>query len=767
MASVSEKRMLVGFDELGIPDWTPVEFLTFSREIKLCSLCGVVSPNTASVACNHVLCSFCFRQQEEGPTIVCPLDKVETATSRVKFERNNTDLLMSLRVACVNRRNGCRLLDTLRGMKEHLKQCEFQAVQCQMCGKKIKLHEVPGHARKDCSRIPKGDNSKRAGAPVAQTGSPARTAALQKPTGEQPMAMGAMQSPTLQTVPSPGMPPQVVMQPVPMAQHQMMAQHVQAAQQPPIVMQQGPRFEEVTMLQQKVNKVSEEVRKMTAKMQAMKDETARDLEGIKKDVQKLRNEKGDHSVLVNAISGLRSQMKADMADVTDEFDAIKEDMRIYGASIEDLATLRDTMDQRIGDVVMNVESLKDSLERYAMLSTTVAEMKSSIVAIQDMKHVMEFVNDFEETLLGDITGSSGDKKKAFTQQVEMLKKCVEVIDELKSTVKHKDMEQVVNDLTTIKHDLDKYSALHDKVEGIMSDLASMKEIMKDASDLAKGDNARVEEYRTDLEKCAAEIKLLQETVQKTDGTIAQLKTSVEDTKDKNEFTKIAAEISDLKIKLEDYDLVKESLQLTKDAVQRTDTLSEDLNKIREKMLEFEKGDTKSGESEKKMDDITTQLSNLQTANDDIRRLQVSLQTLNKRFNRKAEELQASFEAAISEKIEASKKSSELAELQASLTEIKKDVQLLSELKESLSEKHTAKDGSLEDVVKDLKELKASMKALQESSTSLREKMKRYDELRKSVDVIKEDMKDYQEFKTNFDSLRKAADKELTTAEDKD
>ncbi|KAK8777224.1 hypothetical protein V5799_029429 [Amblyomma americanum] len=684
-----------------------------------------------------------------------------------KFERNNTDLLMSLRVACVNRRNGCRLLDTLRGMKEHLKQCEFQAVQCQMCGKKIKLHEVPGHARKDCSRIPKGDGSKRVAVPASQAGPPTRAATLQKPTGEQPMAMGAMQSPTLQTVPPPGMPPQMVMQPVPMAQHQMMAQHVQAAQQPPVLMQQGPRFEEVAMLQQKVNKVSEEVRKMAAKMQAMKDETARDLEVIKKDVQKLRNEKGDHSVLVNAISGLRSQMKADMADVTEEFDAIKDDMRIYGATIEDLATLKDTMDQRIGDVVMNVESLKESMEGYSMLSTTVAEMKSSIVAIQDMKHVMEFVNDFEETLLGDITGSSGDKKKAFTQQVEMLKKCVEVIDELKSTVKHKDMEQVVNDLTTIKHDLDKYSALHDKVDGIMSDLATMKTVMKDAGDLAKGDNARIEEYRTDLGKCDAEIKLLRETMQKTDDIIAQLKTKVEDTKEQNEFTKMAAEILALKTKLEDYDLVRESLQLTKDAVKRIDLLSEDLNKIREKMLELEKSETKSSDSDKKMDDITTQLSNLQATNDDIRRLQVSLQTLNKRFNRKTEELQASFEAAISEKIEASKKPNELAELQASLTEVKKDVQLLSELKESLSGKNTANKGTLEDAVKDLKELKASMQALQESSTSVREKMKCYDELQKSVDAIKEDMKDYQKFKTTFDSLRKAVDEKLTTAEDKD
>ncbi|KAL1441510.1 hypothetical protein MTO96_008478 [Rhipicephalus appendiculatus] len=290
MASLSEKRLLVGFDDLGIPDWTQVEFLTFSREIRLCSLCGVVSANTATVGCQHVLCSFCFRDQGEGPSIVCPIDKVETSTSKAKFERNNTELLLSLRVACVNRRNGCRLLDTLRGMKDHLKHCEFQAVQCQMCGKKIKLHET---------------------------------------------AMGPIQGQLMQTAPpqamqAQAMPPQMVMQPMPMTPQAMMTQHLQAA---PVVMQQAPWLDEVATLQQKVNKVHEDVRKMATRMQALKDETTRELDVFKKELQKMKNEKGDYSMIVNGISGLRNQMKDNMADVTDEFDAIKEEMRIYGASI--------------------------------------------------------------------------------------------------------------------------------------------------------------------------------------------------------------------------------------------------------------------------------------------------------------------------------------------------------------------------------------------------------------------------------------------------
>lgn len=763
MASLSEKRLLVGFDDLGIPDWTQVEFLTFSREIRLCSLCGVVSATTATVACQHVLCSFCFRDQGEGPSIICPIDKVETPTSKAKFERNNTELLLSLRVACVNRRNGCRLLDTLRGMKDHLKQCEFQAVQCQMCGKKIKLHEVPGHARKDCSRIPKSDNSKRAAAmPAAQPAGGPMRAAPPKSAGEQTMNMGPMQGPPVQTVPSQvmqpqTMPAQMVMQPMPM-----MTQHLQA---PPVVMQQAPWLDEVAMMQQKVNKVHEDVRKMATRMQALKDETARELDVFKKELQKMKNEKGDYSVIVNAISGLRSQMKDNMADVTDEFDAIKEDMRVYGASIEDLGALKETMDLRIGDVVKNVEALKDSVEAYAKLGTMVAEMKSSIAAIQDMKHVMEFVNDFEQTLLGDITGSSGDKKKAFTQQVEMLKKCVEVIDELKSTVKHKDMEQVVNELRTIKDDLGKYSVLHDKVEGISSDLTGLKAVVKDAGDFARSDPAMTQEYRAELEGYRAEIKLIQEKVHKINSDIDDLKSTSDDTKDKVGFDEVVTEVSNIKTKLEDFDVLEESLQETKDALLRIDVLSEELNKIREKTNKLEQSEIVSKETTKKLTEATNQLSSLQTVNDSIQRLQTSLQTLNKRFIRKTEELQASIGATVSEKLEASEKFKELAELKASLDEIKKDVQLLNDLRDSLPAKDTAKQEGLTDVVKDLKTLKASMQTMQDSSASMREKVKQYEELRKSVDVIKENMKDYQEFKTSFASLRKTVEEKLKSAED--
>ncbi|EEC20225.1 BdrC3, putative [Ixodes scapularis] len=210
---------------------------------------------------------------------------------------------------------------------------------------------------------------------------------------------------------------------------------------------------EIVLLQQKVGKVHEDVRRMASKIQGLKDETARELESFKKEMQKLKGDKGDYGAIVNALTGLRSQMKGNMTAVGEEFDNLKEEMKVYESSLENVGSLKERVDSKIEDVVKDIESLKQTVESCSNLSSTVNEMKTSIAAIQDMKYVSEFVNDFEQTLVGDIKGSSGDKKKAFTQQVEMLKKCVGVIDELKTTVKHKDMETVVNELRVIREDL--------------------------------------------------------------------------------------------------------------------------------------------------------------------------------------------------------------------------------------------------------------------------------------------------------------------------
>lgn len=666
---------------------------------------------------------------------LCPA-QVETATGKVKFEHNNTEALLSLRVACVNRRNGCRLLDTLQGMKEHLKQCQFQAVQCQMCGKKIKLHEVPGHARKDCSRVRKLDPNKRT-QPVVQPAANPPTAA-QRILSPQ-VAVGTAQAPP-NVATSQVVPPNSVVQP------------------------NAPRQDEVAMLQQKVNKVHEDVRKMASKVQFLRDETALEMECFKKDMQKLKSEK-DYAALVNAISGLRNQMKGNMAIVGEEFDSIKDVMMEYGNNIGDVGTFKESLDSTIGGIVKDIGSLKEAVEAHAMLSTTVTEMKSSIAAIHDMKYVMEFVNDFEQTLVGDIKGSSGDKKKAFTQQVEMLKRCVEVIDELKTTVKHKDMETVLNELRVIKTELSRYNALQEKMEGITSDLTGLKEVVKDAGDFAKSEPSLSEECRLELEKCRAEIKLVHEQMRRVAHDVEQLKSSSED-KDKVGFSEVVNEVCNLKAKLEDFDSLEESLQESKeDATARINALLIEVTELREKALKS-RSDEKLDAAEKKLAGLESQVSSLSMAGDDIHRLQVSLQTLNKRFNKKLEEVQANFQTYVADKLESNiHKPEELANLQAALAQVKRDVEMLNELKESLSRKDRSAQESLTEMVKEVNALKTNVLSFKDSSMLLHDQLKRCEELRVSIDAIKDNLKDYEDFKKNFSTLRSAVE-ELILKKDK-
>ncbi|CAN8018054.1 unnamed protein product, partial [Ixodes persulcatus] len=761
MAGVTEKRLLVGFDDLGIPDWTQVEFLTFSREIRLCSLCGVVSATTATISCGHVLCSFCFRDHGDGTVITCPVDKVRTTAGKANFERNNTDLLLSLRVACVNRRNGCRLLDSLRDMKAHLKQCEFQAVQCQMCGKKIKLHEVPGHARKDCSRIHKLESGKRViASPVIQQGTSSATDGTVKllvpmpqahTTQQMTAALMLNQGAEMQAVVTPHTVPQMLVQ-----------RPLASAANRPDSLQHG----EVVLLQQKVGKVHEDVRRMASKIQGLKDETARELESFKKEMQKLKGDKGDYGAIVNALTGLRSQMKGNMTAVGEEFDNLKEGMKVYESSLENVGSLKDSVDSKIEDVVKDIESLKQTVEACSNLSSTVNEMKTSIAAIQDMKYVSEFVNDFEQTLVGDIKGSSGDKKKAFTQQVEMLKKCVGVIDELKTTVKHEDMETVVNELRVIREDLSRYNALHEKMEGITTDLSGLKEVVKEAGDFNKSEPSLSEECRLELEKSKAEIVLLHEKICNIVSDVNQLKGNSEATKEQVPYEEVVTEVCNLKTKLENFDALEDSLQETKeDAFARYTALSIELNELREKTLKSEEYQSKTEGTEKKVTELEAELSNLRTTGDDIHRLQVSLQTLNKRFNRKLEELQVTLQTSVSNRLENIEKPHELADLKLSVQDIKKEVQMLNELKASLSLKDTCRKENLTEISEQVKTLKTLVNSLNESSTLLHEKMKNLEGLHTAMDNIKGNAKEYKELKKNFAKLTKTVEEKLLKIEE--
>ncbi|KAH9360359.1 hypothetical protein HPB48_003554 [Haemaphysalis longicornis] len=69
----------------------------------------------------------------------------------------------------------------------------------------------------------------------------------------------------------------------------------------PVRTQQVPRFEEVCVMKQNVRKMYEEVREMPAKVQALKDERARELELFKKNPQEIKNEKGNYSANVTVI----------------------------------------------------------------------------------------------------------------------------------------------------------------------------------------------------------------------------------------------------------------------------------------------------------------------------------------------------------------------------------------------------------------------------------------------------------------------------------
>ncbi|XP_064475914.1 golgin subfamily A member 4-like [Ornithodoros turicata] len=730
--SISDRRLLVGFDDIGLPDWTPVDFLTFSRDLKVCSMCGVISAMVANITCKHVLCSFCFREQGDGSALTCPIDKIETKPGKVRFERNNTEVLLSLRVACINRRNGCRILDTLRAMKDHTKQCEFQIVQCQMCGKKIKLHEVPLHARKDCVRHRKTEDN----AVTKQHSSKLSHHNLAPP---MPVIPPPQQHQVYHVATFPSHPPL-----------QALTQVTSKAPPPTNVTSNMVATEpgEVALLQQQVTKVHEDVRKMSSKVQSLRDETAKELDTFKREVQKLKSEKEDYTGVVCAISGLKTQMKGNMTMISEEFDALKEDLKSYETDVQAVGELKDTVRMKLGEVASEVEELKKGLENYAKLNETVSELKASIGGMQDMKYVTEFVTDFEHTLVGDMKGSSGDKKKAFTQQVETLMKCVEVIDELKTSVKHQDIEDIVKELQLVRDDVQKCFALEQKFQALSVQLDGLKEAIREAGDAAKLENTAFKsEQRAELEKAACEIRALGERLNQVAIDMAEMKEAGE-----SEGNAMLRTITEEAAKLSKLGGGAEAA-LREELFSKLELLYDEVKEFKEREALLALDRSRAIEESKISDEIKAELANLRPLPESIQSLQVGLQSLSTSVDSKLKTLEGTFENFVAEKLAKVDRSQEVMDIRTALEDMKRDIQVLNEMKETLAARDLSVTEALSDTGREMKSLRSSLQLLHDDTAVMREKVRRCEDMRASLDIVQDKVRDYEELKDIVTALR--------------
>lgn len=136
------------------PQWAyQVEnFVTEPDEELVCSICRAVFCDPAACPCDHVFCRVCiFKWLQNNRN--CPICRKRVSSSSVKLNvpiiRN---LIMKLIVNCHNKSLGCKSQFSIESSEAHMKECEYEFVQCRNkpCKDKLFRKDLVEHETHNC-----------------------------------------------------------------------------------------------------------------------------------------------------------------------------------------------------------------------------------------------------------------------------------------------------------------------------------------------------------------------------------------------------------------------------------------------------------------------------------------------------------------------------------------------------------------------------------------------------------------------------------------
>lgn len=134
-------------------DWRPTSFTSPFPSTRLCSVCGLVPPATATLPCRHVLCQLCFDSFDGDchGRKRCPLDKELFQEEDVVWSTHSKNSVLSRQVRCWNAGNGCDAEDSASAMLNHFTNtCRFHAVNCSTCGGSVLHRDFANHFESGC-----------------------------------------------------------------------------------------------------------------------------------------------------------------------------------------------------------------------------------------------------------------------------------------------------------------------------------------------------------------------------------------------------------------------------------------------------------------------------------------------------------------------------------------------------------------------------------------------------------------------------------------
>lgn len=116
----------------------------FCPEDFFCPICSRIAFPAYELSCSHIICQHCFHKNKN----ICP-----TCNKHDAYPRTNTNsirMIGEIKCKCKNFKQGCTWTKTVCKFEAHLRECEFEELQCCKCEKTFKRKDLKNHESNEC-----------------------------------------------------------------------------------------------------------------------------------------------------------------------------------------------------------------------------------------------------------------------------------------------------------------------------------------------------------------------------------------------------------------------------------------------------------------------------------------------------------------------------------------------------------------------------------------------------------------------------------------
>ncbi|CAB4008195.1 TNF receptor-associated factor 4-like [Paramuricea clavata] len=102
-----------------------------------CPICQLAYRDPVQLEeCGHRLCYSCLQElrRRQGECCVCPLDRRPVSATKMFFDKAAKRAILSQTVKCCNWKRKCDWSGELSSLEDHLKNCNFEEIQCTNAG---------------------------------------------------------------------------------------------------------------------------------------------------------------------------------------------------------------------------------------------------------------------------------------------------------------------------------------------------------------------------------------------------------------------------------------------------------------------------------------------------------------------------------------------------------------------------------------------------------------------------------------------------------